>query len=254
MEIVPDESAVQFVWRNYTEFSARANKISLVAIAVIGIFVVGGAYFLSFLPMIFFGVGIALIPIPLWVRPRRQLRIVDRCVMAVGQPIWSNPAMWWTGVFTMITFAIVVQIVSGETQSWRLYLPAGAGLALCVMLGRYAYMNRGPIRIDSIGVARGDASLEYSSSEIRIETLSNGIPLIAIRLSEPGGQSVRVDPRNYDLSFNGLMSALEQLRVWCLEGRHTTPAEIMAMLTIDPPEGLEIGQSVLLTLPVQEAE
>lgn len=242
--------SVTFAWRRYTEYQPPRLIRAAIAAVVIGIAgaVVGFLVGTSALALVM--VALALMPVCVILPPRTKLEIEKDSVLVFRQPIHTNGLVWLTLIFAVMSIGICGQMVLGSWQVWRLGVVLPVAILATVFLATMAFKFRGPLRVSSVGVTFGNGShFPFESSSVTMTKGAQGVP--AIVLSSNGGHKrpVPLAPRQYNLDFNTLLSTLSQLQEWNMQGNNSTPAEIKAMLTATPPGGVEVGDTVQLTVP-----
>ncbi|MGC5255900.1 hypothetical protein ACPXCG_06070 [Gordonia sp. DT218] len=241
--------SLTYQWKRHTTYEvprALGHMLALVLIGIVGIAVaiaLGG----NVLALVF--VATALIPVPVVLRKRTKLRRAPQHLVLYRQPFYTNGWLWMTMVFAMMTVGVVGQVAVGATQAWRIALlavPTLLGAALTAVL---AYKYRGPLTLTATAVRSGSGrSVDIGTARIDFVSVEQGAP--SIKLTPASGRPLVVSPVPYNVDFDSLLSTIEQLRTWNEQGRNTSPAEIEAMVSATPPDGLEVGESIALTVSV----
>jgi hypothetical protein len=114
-----------------------------------------------------------------------------------------------------------------------------------------AYKLRGPLTIDAVTIrqARNVVPLQGAT----VEPYGGNDRITMVRVTPAPAMSAKmssytIDPFAYGLDVNTLASTLTQMVRWLDEGRTATPAEIAAMLTVQTPKGVPVGDSVDIAL------
>ncbi|GAA3717573.1 hypothetical protein [Gordonia hankookensis] len=218
----------------------------LVALGAIGVafaFVLGA----QVLALVF--VALAMIVVPVYLPKRTKLRTGAQHLLIYRQPFYTNGWLWMTFVFMTMTGGIVGQVVVGATQSWRIAILAVPALVGVVLTAVLAYRYRGPLKVTATTVTSGSGhAVALDTAVIDFVRVEHGAP--SIRLTPPTGKVLLVASVPYNIDFDTMLSTFEQLRSWNSQGRITSPAEIEAMLRAARPEGIAVGESVELTVPV----
>ncbi|MGC4960914.1 hypothetical protein [Gordonia sp. DT101] len=205
--------------------------------------------------MVAFGfAALVLLPVAMLVPFRTKLVVQDSGVEVHRQPFYSNPVLIIALMSGLTSAGMITAIALGYWQAWRLVIPAFGGLVLVPLLGVVSFRDRGPLLVRADGVIFGNgARYEFDSAAAHFSVLSNGVPAIEfIHTTGEASRRRRVVHRPYNIDFNTMLSTFEQLQAWHSHGHRVTPAEIKALLTVTPPDDVEIGESVLIEVPVED--
>lgn len=245
---------ILITWRRHVEYTpaefsfARYTPAFLISIlGTIGMFVIGEPA----LAVVFIAIG--LLPVPILHR-RTKLRVRSDHVAVFRQPFYGNWFTWLAFLMFLIVLSCVAEILVGDVQAWReLFVAILAGVLMTLSL-RGAYRFRGPLRVSAHRVSLGDGRhFDLATDSIGIITPKQGVPGISITDSRnASSEPANIAPPPYNLDFDTMLSTFEQLQRWTTDGITASPADIHAMLTVTPPVGLAVGESVELTIPVDE--
>ncbi|MBD1319771.1 hypothetical protein [Gordonia hankookensis] len=241
-----------YIWANRTKHVFRTARFAAVGLLALGGVLLILGFAIELWALVAGGAGFALMAIATVLPFATRIEMSRGEAVVHAQPWYRNSQIVFTAAMALITVTMVVEIAAGASQSWRLVIPAIAGVAVTPYLVVLAYRDRGPLRISAQGVELGNGAVfEYRSTCIEFVELNSGVP--AVRLTsdiEAPTRSARIISRGYNIDFNSLLSTLEQLKVWDSQSRCVSSAAIAAMLTADLPKGVGLGESVELTVPV----
>ena len=249
--------ATTFCWTNYNEFRYRLSKTRLLALITPGVIGVVAALVLRMVDLGIFSVALLLLPVPITFPWQSRLSQSGRCVIA-KKPAWfRNQLFWALGLLIIMVLTGLPTLNSGPLQINRLTIAVFFGLLAIAILVVVLFRERGPVALCSDSVVFGNGRVcDFARIHLEVQIQSNQVPVLLLHdLGEGQARKpARLLGTAYQLNFNSLASTVIQLQKWCLDGRKTSSAEIMAMLTVDPPVGVEIGESVQLTIPVVDSQ
>lgn len=245
-----------FEWKHFADRSPEPPRWSPVVLAVLGVglfalltaehsFAAGAAM-----------LGIAALSVPLFLRPTTRVTLCETHVKLKTQVIWRSVLPWWSIVFFAMSIAIAIDVADGDGSVRPLTL-AFASLLVSVILAAFAIRKAGRVTISAreLHVKKFRAPLHGAS----VDTfLYNGkAPIVRVTMA-PGTLVGKMKYfflywRDYGVDLNNLASTLQQTVRWLDGGREATPAEILAMLTAEPPKNVPLGSSVDLPLVVGTA-
>lgn len=254
MALNNSEGSLTMTWARYSSFVYRPNFFRLAVIFVIGSVGTVVSLAIAVPVMAIVCAAIALIPVVLVIPQRRRVEPARNHVVVRRQPLLRNAALWLSAICGVAAVATVVAMATGSAQDWRLVISAAAFGCVAPILGFASYRDRGPLTLSSRGITFGNgARYTFGDDTIEHHDLSNKVPAVICESARDGVKtSTRLLARPYDLDFNTLMSTLEQLQTWHRDGRVASPAEIKAMLTVTPPDNVDVGQSVQIEALVED--
>ncbi|GAA3709626.1 hypothetical protein [Gordonia hankookensis] len=243
------------LWKRYTAYAYQPSRWS--AIGVVVLVVAGCVVSIALsLPLIAFAFAtLVLLPVAMLAPLRTKVIAQQRGVEVHRQPFYSNPVILIALMSGLISAAMIIAIAIGYWQAWRLVIPAFGGLVLVPLLSVVSFKERGPLLLSADGVVFGNGDrYQFDSSAIAFTVLSNGVPAIEFTHSAAGYSTRprRLVHRPYNVDFNSLLSTLEQLQKWHHQRRPASPAEIKGMLTVTPPDDVEVGESVQIEALVED--
>jgi hypothetical protein len=209
-------------------------------LCVLGLF--GGIYAVSAASLCIAGLSI-----PGFIRPRSKITSAGTAVRA-HQRILRHPLFWWTLLFGLVAVFMWIDVADGDAfvRPVALAVVFTAAVPALVVL---AIRKRGRIEFTPHTVHFAGKSIRLDAAHVDI-FLNGQAPIIRVRQHPaPDGTSgprVLITPRPFGLDPNTLASTLTQMVEWLDEGREASPDEILAMLTVDPPQGVPVGDSVAI--------
>jgi hypothetical protein len=240
---------VRFIWTKRTDWVYRQSRAAGIGTLVIALGCGVVSVALSMPAMVIFSVGVALLPIVVRAPVRTKLVIRRDCVAVHRQPFYAHAGITLSAVIGIMFGGSLAAVFLGYDDAGRMLVPSLMGAAVIPVLLFFTYRERGPLLIGPESIRFGDGmTFDFGSTTIRFMVMSNAVP--TIELTSPG---VRRRPRRllhrlYGLDFNTLLSTLEHLQTWRADGRRATPAEIQAMLLVQPPADVGVDESVELSV------
>lgn len=240
-------------WTKRTDWVYRQSRAAGIGTLVIAMWCGVVSVALSMPAMVVFSVGVALLPIVVRVPVRIKVVIRRDCVAVHRQLFYAHAGITLSAVIGIVLGGSLAAVFLRYDDAGRMFVPSLMGAAVIPVLLFFTYRERGPLLIgpDSIRFGNG-MTFDFDSTTIRFMVMSNAVP--AIELTSPGvsRRPRRLLHRLYGLDFNTLLSTLEQLQTWHAAGRRASPAEIQAMLLVQPPAGVGVDEGVELSVRVDD--
>ncbi|RPA06219.1 hypothetical protein [Gordonia sp. OPL2] len=220
----------RFIWTKRTDWVYQQSRASGIGLLVIAVWCGVVSVALSMPAMVIFSVGVALLPIVVRAPVRTKLVIRRDSVAVHRQPFYAHAGITLSAVIGIMFGGSLAAVFLGYGDAGRMLVPSLMGAAVIPVLLFFTYRERGPLLVGPESIRFGDGmTFDFDSTTIRFMVTSNAVP--AIELTSPGvsRRPRRLLHRPYGLDFNTLLSTLEQLQIWHVDGRRATPAEIQAV-------------------------
>ncbi|MBT0566089.1 hypothetical protein [Williamsia sp. CHRR-6] len=187
-----------------------------------------------------------------YLRPRMRLRIDADSVLLLPETPLRNAMTFLSAIFFLMAAAAVAQVVVGSQPDLRLALVAAGLCGVAVLLGVMAVLTSGPVRISGTTVTLfGDRKFSIADDSFAVAAMPRGPPVVKFsHTSRSGARPVNLTRGQFGIDAETVAATLEHLRMWTRQGRIGTAAEIAAMLSVAPPQGLDVGQSVVIEVAV----